>query len=353
MEDLGDIKLDEAHIEGIIKNLKRPVNDRIKEILKIDAFYEEREEIQITIREARQLGSQEEFLENVLKNLKKSKLKGKVKKSINKEFKNLKQIKERNDIISLKIDKSEALNDMYNHLKHFWILDPILERHINQDYVRGLSEIHLFNDKKEERDALYDAIPLIQELAVEEKQRDLLLNQNHLDRLNRNIEKYQNYMDLRISDTLDLTDIFQEAYGGLFKIREKNLDHILNGIEEEKEEMAKKARQEDEDKGVEKKSEEDYKKAWLDNYQYYLNKYKRARNGRKIRVVEEKKSIKIVIRELMEEEEEMLDTTKRAGLVKPKQILKIISEYKGLYEFEKERRWAEHEMNKYRYLKRK
>lgn len=180
---------------------------------------------------------------------------------------------------------------------------------------------------------LYDIIPLIQELAVEEKRRDLLLNQDDLELLNENIEKYQNYINLRISNTLDLSDILQEAYSGLYRIRESNLEYKVNEIEKEKEEIAERARQED--KGNNKKNEEDYKKAWLVKYQYFLNKYKKARNGKKIYILEECKSIKQVIRVLMEEEGEMLDTTKRAGLVKPEQILKLISEYEGLYKFEK------------------
>ncbi len=351
MKNLGEIKLDDAYIEEIIKNLRKPVNEYIKEILKLDVFNEEREEIQKVIQEASQLEPKREFLENILKNLKKSKLKGKIKKSLNKKFKKLKQIKERNEMISLRIDKSEALNDMYNLLKHSWTLEPILERHLDQDYVRGLSDVHLFNDKEEERNALYDIIPLIQELAVEEKKRDLLLNQDDLDLLNENIEKYQNYIDLKISGTLDLSDIFQEAYSGLFRIRESNLGFRVNEIEKEKEEMAERARQED--KGNKKKNEEDYQKAWLAKYQYFLNKYRNARNKKKIYILEEYKSIKQVIRVLMEEEVEMLETTKRAGLVKPKHILKLISEYEVFYKFEKERKWAEHEMKKYRYLKRK
>lgn len=64
MENLGEIKLDEADIEDIIKNLRKSIKEYIKEILKLEIFNEERERIQNLIQEVRQLEPKKEFLEN-------------------------------------------------------------------------------------------------------------------------------------------------------------------------------------------------------------------------------------------------------------------------------------------------
>ncbi|MEE9378768.1 MAG: hypothetical protein V3V33_12120 [Candidatus Lokiarchaeia archaeon] len=344
-ENFKKLRVEKENIEEILKNLEKSSKDFLEEILKQEEFKDKKPELQNIIDLSKKHMQKRDLIEEILWNLKRFRIYRKNRKTLKKELRKyklekeyrvlfkkklneLRRILDINEAISLKFDKSEALENLYKNIHTLWILESILENYQEEDYIEGLKRILLaYRDDH----SLEDLIPFLKEIAEEEKTKILGVSRNNLDNLNKNLKKYKKYIKERVSDYFELIPIFEGGLSELYNIADSNLRYRVQQVEKYKEKHEN----------------------WIENFPTVLNMYKSARKKENIFIREERDALDQIFHYLREQEHEMLETTKKAGYVKPERILKLIEEYNDIYEFERHRRWAEHEKKQYKFLKKK
>ncbi len=343
-ENFKELRVNKENIEEILKNLKKSSEDFLEEILKREEFRDKKPELRNIIDLSKQYMQKRDLIEEILWDLKKFRIYRKDRKILKKKLRKykiekqyrilfkkklneLRRILEINRAISLKFDESELLENIYKKIQTFWILESILEKYQEEDYIEGLKRILLAYGDEYSLESLF---PFLKKIAEKEKIKILGASRNNLDILNKNLEKYKKYIKERVSDHFELIPIFEECLSELYYIGDSNLRYRVQQVEKYKEKHEN----------------------WIENFPTVLNMYKSARNEENIFIREERETLDQILFYLREQEQEMLETTRRAGYVKPERILELIEEYKDIYEFERHRRWAEHEKNQYNFLKR-
>lgn len=331
LENLGEPQLNENNIEDNLKNLEKTLNGFLDDILDLETFKAKRSEIQGIIIEAQELKKDKDLVEKILYTTRKSKLKRKIKKSFIRQLKNFKQIREGNKRILLRINESEELEQLYNVVNNFWVVEPLLKKNHDQNYIERLQNIYRSNRFTNDRvlEALHDLIPFWKRIATEEVKKTFSGNLNDLNYLQRNIAIYTNYLKINILYDLDLSEIYENCLSELHQT-DRHLKYEIQLVKEKMERT----------------------KDWIENYSKYLKMFKKAKKGRIIFINEEHKALKVIFTKLKKEMKEHLKTTRKAGYVYARRILNLIQDYDDVYNFTKLRIWAQETFDRYVYLRR-
>ena len=336
LENLDEFHLKRSNIEETLKELQKSEKKFVKDMLDLEEVKREGEVVRNFLNKFKRSKKNNNLLNAAIENLKGSKLNKRQRDLISAKLTDSLKLIERNKKILNSIEKSEVLNQNYVKLQKYSYIERILNRYRGMDWLIAFKKIHLYyKENNGYGAALGNLIPLLKEMAENEKNFVINNLQNDTERINEHIKYYNNCIRLPISEKLELSDIFIECLGKLYEKKMPKYKARLQEIE-------------------------DYKIAhrdWLGRYKDILAMYWKITEGKNY-VENERKTVQEVIAKLRKDikifikgEKEKHKNKKlekdnpqwKGVLKRNKDIINIIKKY-SLYNFENQRKEAEEQI---------
>ncbi len=274
------------------KNFAKKIGNQTGNIRKI-------KNISFLIEKIFSINNSEYFRGEIVKNLILSDI-SKKRKQIIKEFIILNQ---RNSLYN----KNLTINVKLERLDH---IKKILMRYNNLNYLDALERIYTSYHKKETKVAINEIKPLIHSIERSLGEEGIANVREHPETINRYIREYEEYCNRKITQYLNLQDIFESILGIFFNLNFPDLKAQIKMHE------------------IKKKTNPN----WHNNYKEYLLEYKRIKPSENMYLPTELKTIKEILHILLSEGREFLkDGFWKGTIFKCDEASGIIEDYWGIY----------------------
>lgn len=191
------------------------------------------------------------------------------------------------------------------------LLITTLQKYTTGDYLTLLNRVYFLEDEKL-KPIIHAFVGILEEFEKKNFAVIHTLVRNDAELLNEMIERYKRYINYRMIKEINIEQLYQSHLQLLQRVQFPDRDERIQEIVKKMEQV------------------ED----WTENYQYYLEEFKKLRTGKDDFIYEEYCAIKELLTVLREEKKRYIGMGKKDGARKQAgKIAKIIDDYRGIYNF--------------------